>query len=68
MPRAESSATVSSIDGVAMTMWLNAPPAMSTVWSGAGSWTSSMVTNSSPGSFSIVRSPIGVAGTRPTIS
>jgi hypothetical protein len=66
MPRRASSASVVAIDSTWMTKWLR-PVLMSTA-SPLGSWTSSMVTNSSPGSLSIVSKPKGVSGALPTTS
>src|ERR671910_3724725 len=65
MPRAASVAMVASIDSTLMTKWLR-PVLRSTC--PAGSWTNSMVTNSSSGSLSMVRWPNPVSGTLPATS
>ena len=64
-PRVASSVRVASIEATRMTKWLRrvSPGAVP-----SGLWTSSMATNSSPGSFSMVRWPMPVSGTSPTIS
>jgi hypothetical protein len=62
-PRPASAATVVAIDSTVITKWLS--PGGTPPPSRPGSWTSSRETNSSPGSWSIVRLPSGVSGTLP---